>query len=229
MPRRFLSKITATTQRRCFSPLYSLRSYWQRTRPKSVHNRARRVGHALRAFGGAGLRGRVHARHPARHQHRRAALQGAAPDRAARAPGEGETPAPAPLVLRPKSSRRASSVNSSASTSSSTPRRRSSRTTSTRCARRRRTSRASACGRARRSSTRRPRRSSTRSATRTTPVRPARVITAALAGPTQDIVSAIYFLRTPTLTPGQSFDIANQRLGPRLSGSRDASSPRRRR
>ena len=36
---------------------------------------------------------------------------------------------------------------------------------------------------------------------------PARVITAALEGPTQDIVSAIYFLRTLDLTPGQSFVI----------------------
>jgi Protein of unknown function (DUF3108) len=35
-----------------------------------------------------------------------------------------------------------------------------------------------------------------------------RVITAALEGPTQDIVSAIYFLRTQPLTPGQSFTIA---------------------
>lgn len=35
-----------------------------------------------------------------------------------------------------------------------------------------------------------------------------RVITAALEGPTQDIVSAIYFLRTQPLTPGQSFNIA---------------------
>jgi len=35
-----------------------------------------------------------------------------------------------------------------------------------------------------------------------------RVITAALEGPTQDIVSAIYFLRTQPLTPGQSFQIA---------------------
>ena len=35
-----------------------------------------------------------------------------------------------------------------------------------------------------------------------------RVITAALNGPTQDIVSAIYFLRTQPLTPGQTFDIA---------------------
>ena len=36
---------------------------------------------------------------------------------------------------------------------------------------------------------------------------PARVITAALEGPTQDIVSAIYFLRTLDLTPGNSFVI----------------------
>ena len=35
-----------------------------------------------------------------------------------------------------------------------------------------------------------------------------RVITAALSGPTQDIVSAIYFLRTQPLTPGQTFNIA---------------------
>jgi hypothetical protein len=35
-----------------------------------------------------------------------------------------------------------------------------------------------------------------------------RVITAALSGPTQDIVSAIYFLRTQSLTPGQSFTVA---------------------
>jgi hypothetical protein len=34
-----------------------------------------------------------------------------------------------------------------------------------------------------------------------------RVITAALEGPTQDIVSAIYFLRTLDLTPGNSFNI----------------------
>jgi len=37
---------------------------------------------------------------------------------------------------------------------------------------------------------------------------PPRVITAALEGPTQDIVSAIYFLRTQPLTPGQTFNIA---------------------
>lgn len=37
---------------------------------------------------------------------------------------------------------------------------------------------------------------------------PPRVITAALAGPTQDIVSAIYFLRTQPLTPGQTFNVA---------------------
>ena len=37
---------------------------------------------------------------------------------------------------------------------------------------------------------------------------PARVVTAALSGPTQDIVSAIYFLRTLPLTPGQSFNLA---------------------
>jgi DNA/RNA endonuclease YhcR with UshA esterase domain len=35
-----------------------------------------------------------------------------------------------------------------------------------------------------------------------------RVITAVLDGPTQDIVSAIYFLRTQPLTPGQTFNIA---------------------
>jgi hypothetical protein len=35
-----------------------------------------------------------------------------------------------------------------------------------------------------------------------------RVITAVLDGPTQDIVSAIYFLRTQQLTPGQTFNIA---------------------
>jgi Protein of unknown function (DUF3108) len=35
-----------------------------------------------------------------------------------------------------------------------------------------------------------------------------RVVTAALEGPTQDIVSAVYFLRTLPLTPGQTFDIA---------------------
>ena len=34
-----------------------------------------------------------------------------------------------------------------------------------------------------------------------------RVITAVLDGPTQDIVSAIYFLRTQPLTPGQTFNI----------------------
>ena len=39
-------------------------------------------------------------------------------------------------------------------------------------------------------------------------LQPARVITAALSGPTQDIVSAIYFLRTLPLTPGQSFNLA---------------------
>jgi hypothetical protein len=35
-----------------------------------------------------------------------------------------------------------------------------------------------------------------------------RIITAALSGPTQDIVSAIYFLRTQPLTPGQTFNVA---------------------
>jgi hypothetical protein len=35
-----------------------------------------------------------------------------------------------------------------------------------------------------------------------------RVITGVLEGPTQDIVSAIYFLRTQPLTPGQTFNIA---------------------
>ena len=39
-------------------------------------------------------------------------------------------------------------------------------------------------------------------------LQPARVVTAALSGPTQDIVSAIYFLRTLPLTPGQSFNLA---------------------
>ncbi len=34
-----------------------------------------------------------------------------------------------------------------------------------------------------------------------------RVVTAVLSGPTQDIVSAIYFLRTQPLTPGQNFSI----------------------
>jgi hypothetical protein len=37
---------------------------------------------------------------------------------------------------------------------------------------------------------------------------PPRVVTAVLEGPTQDIVSAIYFLRTQALTPGQTFNIA---------------------
>lgn len=37
---------------------------------------------------------------------------------------------------------------------------------------------------------------------------PPRVITAALEGPTQDVVSALYFLRTQPLTPGQTFTIA---------------------
>jgi len=35
-----------------------------------------------------------------------------------------------------------------------------------------------------------------------------RVITAALEGPTQDIISAVYFLRTQPLTPGQTLKIA---------------------
>jgi len=35
-----------------------------------------------------------------------------------------------------------------------------------------------------------------------------RVVTAALEGPTQDIVSAIYFLRTLPLAPGHTFDLA---------------------
>lgn len=35
-----------------------------------------------------------------------------------------------------------------------------------------------------------------------------RIITAVLDGPTQDMVSAIYFLRTQPLTPGQTFNIA---------------------
>ncbi|HYH84966.1 MAG TPA: DUF3108 domain-containing protein [Pyrinomonadaceae bacterium] len=37
---------------------------------------------------------------------------------------------------------------------------------------------------------------------------PPRVVVAALEGPTQDIVSAIYFLRTQALTPGQTFNVA---------------------
>src|SRR2546423_1451270 len=37
---------------------------------------------------------------------------------------------------------------------------------------------------------------------------PPRVVTAPLEGPTQDIISAIYFLRTLPLTPGESFSIA---------------------
>jgi Protein of unknown function (DUF3108) len=37
---------------------------------------------------------------------------------------------------------------------------------------------------------------------------PPRVVSAALEGPTQDIVSAIYFLRTLPLTPGQTFNVA---------------------
>jgi hypothetical protein len=37
---------------------------------------------------------------------------------------------------------------------------------------------------------------------------PPRVVVAALTGPTQDVVSAIYFLRTQPLTPGRSFNIA---------------------
>jgi hypothetical protein len=37
---------------------------------------------------------------------------------------------------------------------------------------------------------------------------PPRVVTAALEGPTQDIISAINFLRTLPLTPGQTFSIA---------------------
>jgi hypothetical protein len=37
---------------------------------------------------------------------------------------------------------------------------------------------------------------------------PPRVVIAALEGPTQDIVSALYFLRTQSLTPGQTFNIA---------------------
>jgi hypothetical protein len=40
------------------------------------------------------------------------------------------------------------------------------------------------------------------------PQGPPRVIIAALAGPTQDVVSAIYFLRTQPLTPGQQLNIA---------------------
>jgi hypothetical protein len=34
-----------------------------------------------------------------------------------------------------------------------------------------------------------------------------RVVTAALEGPTQDIVSAVYFLRTLPLKPGSAFDV----------------------
>jgi hypothetical protein len=37
---------------------------------------------------------------------------------------------------------------------------------------------------------------------------PPRIVTAALAGPTQDIVSAVYFMRTQPLMPGQTFNIA---------------------
>jgi hypothetical protein len=37
---------------------------------------------------------------------------------------------------------------------------------------------------------------------------PPRVVTAALEGPTQDIISAIYFLRTVPLTPGHTFNLA---------------------
>ena len=37
---------------------------------------------------------------------------------------------------------------------------------------------------------------------------PPRVVTAALQGPTQDIVSAVYFLRTLDLKPGNSFDLS---------------------
>ena len=37
---------------------------------------------------------------------------------------------------------------------------------------------------------------------------PPRVVTAALDGTTHDIVSAIYFLRTQPLTPGQTFELA---------------------
>ncbi|HZT57285.1 MAG TPA: DUF3108 domain-containing protein [Pyrinomonadaceae bacterium] len=37
---------------------------------------------------------------------------------------------------------------------------------------------------------------------------PPRVIVVALAGPTQDVVSALYFLRTQPLTPGQTLNIA---------------------
>jgi hypothetical protein len=37
---------------------------------------------------------------------------------------------------------------------------------------------------------------------------PPRVVTTALEGPTQDIISAIYFLRTVPLTPGHTFNLA---------------------
>jgi hypothetical protein len=37
---------------------------------------------------------------------------------------------------------------------------------------------------------------------------PPRVVTTALEGPTQDIISAIYFLRTIPLTPGHTFNLA---------------------
>ena len=37
---------------------------------------------------------------------------------------------------------------------------------------------------------------------------PPRVVTAALEGPTQDIISAIYFLRTIPFTPGHTFNLA---------------------
>ncbi len=37
---------------------------------------------------------------------------------------------------------------------------------------------------------------------------PPRVVTTALQGPTQDIISAIYFLRTIPLTPGSTFNLA---------------------
>ena len=40
------------------------------------------------------------------------------------------------------------------------------------------------------------------------PQQPPRVVTAALDGPTHDIISAIYFLRTQPLTPGRTFDLA---------------------
>jgi hypothetical protein len=40
------------------------------------------------------------------------------------------------------------------------------------------------------------------------PAREPRVVTSQLKGPVQDIMSAIYFLRTQTLTPGKNFELA---------------------